>query len=47
MIFINGTNVDAPKNRGDFNDCLPYENFYIKPVFKFKQSITGLIITIF
>jgi hypothetical protein len=28
--------VDAPKNRGDFNDCLPYENLYIKPVF-FKQ----------
>jgi len=21
----------APKNRGDFNDCLPYENSYINP----------------
>ena len=23
--------VDAPKNRGVFNDCLPYENSYINP----------------
>jgi hypothetical protein len=30
--------VDAPKNRGDFNDCLPYENLYIVPVIIFKQS---------
>jgi len=20
----------TPKNRGDFNDCLPYENLYIE-----------------
>ena len=26
-----GRKVDAPKNRGDFNDCLPYENSYINP----------------
>jgi len=40
LIFFrrNTTKVDAPKNRGDFNDCLPYENLYIEPVINFKQS---------
>ena len=39
--FTYGQKNVAPKNRGDFNDCLPYENSYIEPVESSKQQ-TGL-----
>jgi len=32
--------VDAPKNRGVFNDCLPYENSYIHPAI-FTSNLAG------